>query len=151
MWENDKYRLCRRLKPEGTVDTENLGHIQCHCPVLQRPRIAVHHGIWRELNVAISQWSKEKNKNDDNLKWYFLSAISESDYCEWTFRRIMDHLGLFTELNGWSDEEFTHPMDSSEGPPEVPEDWAEKKGLHQEPEIRAPQSLPRGVQHSQTE
>ena len=71
MWENDDCHLCRRLKIEGTVDTESLGHAQCHCPALQRPRIAVHHGIWRELHVAISQWSKEKPQNDDNLEWGF--------------------------------------------------------------------------------
>ena len=65
----------------------------------------MHHGIWREINVAISRWSKKKNTNDNNLKWYFPSAISESEHCEWTFRRIMDHLGLFTELKGWSDKE----------------------------------------------
>ena len=29
------------------------------------------------------------------------SAISESDHCEWTFRRIADQIGLFTE---WSDQ-----------------------------------------------
>ena len=34
MWENDECRLCRRLKPESTVDTESLGHIQCHCKTL---------------------------------------------------------------------------------------------------------------------
>jgi len=32
-------------------------------------------------------------------------AISESDHCEWTFRRIIDHLGLFTELDNWYDQE----------------------------------------------
>ena len=53
--------------------------------------------------MAISRWSTEKNKNDDNLKWGS-SAISESDHCEWTFRRIMDHLGLFTEQDDWCDQ-----------------------------------------------
>ena len=87
MRDNDKCRLCRRLNPEGAVHAECLGHIQCHCPVLQKLRIAVHNGIWRELHVAISRWSTEKNKNDDNLKWGLLSAINESNHCEWTFRR----------------------------------------------------------------
>ena len=96
MWDNDECRLCRRLHSEGAVHAECPEHIQCYCPALQKPRIAVHHGIWRELHVTISRWSK-KNKNDDNLKWFFPSAISESDHCELTFRRTMDHLGLFTE------------------------------------------------------
>ena len=78
MWDNDECCLCRRLKTEGTVGTESLGNIQCHYSALQRPRIAVHHGIWRKLHVAISLWSKKKNnKNDDNTKWNFSSAISE--------------------------------------------------------------------------
>ena len=53
--------------------------------------------------MAISRWSTERNKKDDNLKWFFPSAICECDHCEWTFRRIMDHLGLFTALDDWSD------------------------------------------------
>ena len=55
--------------------------------------------------MAISRCSTEKNKKDDNLKWGFPSAISESDHFEWTFRCIMDHLGLFTERGDWSDRE----------------------------------------------
>ena len=81
MWENDECRLCRRLHPEGALHAENLGHIQCYCSALQKTRIAVHHGIWLELHVAISRWSTEKNKNDE-LKWFFPSAISESNHCE---------------------------------------------------------------------
>ena len=69
-----------------------FGHIQCHCPALQRPRIAVHHGIWRELDKAISRWSTEKNKKDDNLKWFFPSAVSDSDHDEWTFWRTVVYL-----------------------------------------------------------
>ena len=95
---NAAYHRGRRLNPEGAVHVECLGHIQCHCPALQKPRIAVHHGY--ELNVAMNKWSTEKNRNDDNLKWGFPLAISKSDHCEWTFRRTMDHFGLFTKLDG---------------------------------------------------
>ena len=49
--------------------------------------------------MAISRWSKEKNKKDDNLKWSFPSAVSDSDHHEWTFRRTVVHLGLVD----WSD------------------------------------------------
>ena len=68
--------------------------------LFRNPKIAVHHGIWREQHVAISRSSKKKNKNDDNLKWGFPLRINGSDHCEWTFRRLMDHLGLFTETAG---------------------------------------------------
>jgi len=60
----------------------------------------VHHGIWRELHADISKWSTEKDKSDEP-KWSFPSSISESDHCEWSFRRIIEHIGLFTE---WSDQ-----------------------------------------------
>jgi hypothetical protein len=47
--ENNKCRLFKRLHPDVTPWLESLGHIQARCPVLRKPRIAVHHGIWREL------------------------------------------------------------------------------------------------------
>jgi len=77
-----------------SVKPKHFGHIQSHCPALQRPRIAVHHGIWRELHKAISRWSTEKNNKDDDLKWFFPSAVSDSDHDEWSFRRTVVHLGL---------------------------------------------------------
>ena len=43
--------------------------------------------------MAISRWSTEKNKKDDNLKWFFPSAVSDSDHDEWTFRRTVVCLG----------------------------------------------------------
>lgn len=100
MRDSDECRLCKRLYPDRAAHAESLGHIQCYCPALQRPRIAVHHGIWRELHADISKWSTEKDKSDEP-KWSFPSAISESDHCEWSFRRIIEHIGLFTE---WSDQ-----------------------------------------------
>jgi len=57
--DNNECRLCKRLHPEVTPWLESLGHIQARCPALQRPRIAVHHGIWRELLTAISRNSVE--------------------------------------------------------------------------------------------
>ena len=94
MQDNDECRLCKRLHPERIAFSECLGHIQSQCLSLQRPRIAVHHGIWRELHKAISRWSTEKNSKDDDLKWVFPSAVSDSDHDEWSFRRTVVHLGL---------------------------------------------------------
>ena len=99
MQDNDECRLCKRLHPERIAFSECLGHIQSQCPSLQRPRIAVHHGIWRELHKAISRWSSVKNNKDDNLKWFFPSAVSDSDHDEWSFRRIAVHLGLVDHGN----------------------------------------------------
>ena len=47
--DKDECRLCKRFHPEVTPWLESLGHIQARCPALQKPIIAVHHGIWREL------------------------------------------------------------------------------------------------------
>jgi len=43
--DNDECRLCKRLHPEVTPWPESLCHIQARCPALQKPRIALHHGI----------------------------------------------------------------------------------------------------------
>jgi len=54
--ENNKCRLYTRLHPDVTPWPESLrGYIQARCPALRKPRIAVHHGIWRELLTAISK------------------------------------------------------------------------------------------------
>jgi len=91
--DSDECRLCRGLHPEATPWPGSLGHIQA----LQKPRIAVHHGIWRELLTAISRNSVESH-DDGNRKWYFLSAVSEATNDEWTVRQILVHLGLFSGI-----------------------------------------------------
>jgi len=45
-----KCRLCEknykeRNIPEPPDTVESVGHIQCYCPAVQLPRIAIHHGI----------------------------------------------------------------------------------------------------------
>ena len=60
-----KCRLCEKYYKENNRDppdsVESVGHIQCYCPVLQLPRIAIHHGIWRELMFSIRKSSTELN------------------------------------------------------------------------------------------
>ena len=68
------------------------------CPALRKSRIAVHHGIWRELLIAISRNSVETH-NDSERKWYFPSAVSEATHDEWTVRQILIHLGLFSGIS----------------------------------------------------
>jgi len=76
---------------------ESLGHIQARCPALQKPRITVHHGIWRELLTAISRNSAASN-DDGERKWYFPSAVDEAAHDKWTVREILVHLGLFSGI-----------------------------------------------------
>jgi len=93
----DKCKLCKHLHPEVTPWPETRGHIQARCPALQKPRIAVHHGIWRELLTAISRNSVESH-DDGKRKWYFPSAISLDTLDEWTVRQILVHPGLFSGI-----------------------------------------------------
>jgi len=68
-----------------------------------KPRIAVHHGIWRELLTAISRKSLETH-DDVERNWYFPSAVSEATHDEWTVRQILAHLGLFSGIRRLNDE-----------------------------------------------
>ena len=95
--ESDECRLCKRLHLEVTPWPESLSHIQARCPALQKPRIAVHHRIWRDLLIAISRNSVDSH-DDGTRKWYFPSAVSEDTHDEWTVRQILVHLGLFTDI-----------------------------------------------------
>jgi len=72
---------------------ESLGHIQARCPALQKPRIAVHHGIWRGLLTVISRNSLESH-DDGKMKLYFPLAVSKATHDEWTVRQILVHLCL---------------------------------------------------------
>ena len=102
--ENDDCRLCKRPHPDVAPWPESLGyglesrsHIQPRCPVLQKPRITVHRGIWRELLTAISRNSLETH-DDGEKKCYFPSAVSEATHDKWTFRQILVHLGLISGI-----------------------------------------------------
>ena len=61
--DSNEFRLCKRLHPEVTPWPESLSHVQARCPALQKPRITVHHGIWRELLTSISRNSMESHDN----------------------------------------------------------------------------------------
>jgi len=76
-------------------------NIKCTCDArysaLQKPRIAVHHGIWCELFTAISRNSVE-SRDDSKRKLYFPSAVSEATHDEWTVHQILVHLSLFAGI-----------------------------------------------------
>jgi len=76
--ENDE---CKRIFPGVTAWQESQGHLQARCSVLTKPRITVHHGIWRELQTAISQYSTETHDGGDE-KWGFPSAVNEATHIE---------------------------------------------------------------------
>jgi len=62
------YREKKRRDPPNLI--ENVRHIQCYCPVLQLSRIAIHHGIWRELMFSIRKSSTELNDTSEP-RWHF--------------------------------------------------------------------------------
>jgi len=59
--EEDEYRQCKSLYPEQDAFLECLGHIQGYFKALQKLRIAVHHGIWRDLIMNIGKESLEES------------------------------------------------------------------------------------------
>jgi len=62
--ESEECRLCKALHPNQPAIAECLGHIQGYCKALQKPRIAVHHGIWRDLIRHIGKQSLEEHEAD---------------------------------------------------------------------------------------
>jgi len=96
--EEDECRLCKALYPERTAFSECLGHIQGHCKALQKPRIAVHHGIWRDLIMRIGKQSLEENE-DGSRKWAFPTSTSTTQHEEWEMREILEHMGLMINTN----------------------------------------------------
>ena len=75
-----KCRLCEKYYrerniPEPPDSVESVGHIQCYCPALQLPRIAIHHGICWELMFSIRKSSTELNDASEP-RWHFPSDLS---------------------------------------------------------------------------
>jgi len=93
--EDDECRLCKVLHPNLPAFPECLGHIQGYCKALQKPRIAVHHGIWRDLLMHISRQSLEKNE-DGSRVWTFPTTVNAAKHEEWEMRDILVHIGLMT-------------------------------------------------------
>jgi len=104
--ESDECKLCKRLHLDIAPWLESLGHIQARCPVLWKPRIAVHLGIWRQLLTAISRNSLETH-DDGEKKGFFPSTVSEAIHNEWTVRQILVHLGLFSTIRRLEEEVAT--------------------------------------------
>ena len=58
-------------------------------------RIAVHHGIWRDLIMHNGKQSPEENE-DGSRKWAFPTSTSAVKHEEWEMREILAHMGLMT-------------------------------------------------------
>jgi len=60
--EKGECRLCKAHYPDLPAFSECLGHKHGYCKALQEPRIAVHHGIFRDLIVHIGKQLLEVNE-----------------------------------------------------------------------------------------
>jgi len=73
--DSNECRLCKSLYPKQPAFSEYLGHIQGYCKALQKPRIAMHHGIWRDLILHIGKQSLEEHE-DGSWIWMFSTSVS---------------------------------------------------------------------------
>jgi len=46
-------KILQRKKTDPPDSIERVRHMKFYCPALQRPQIAIHHGIWRKLMFSI--------------------------------------------------------------------------------------------------
>jgi len=97
-----KRRLCEKYNKEKNIygppdSVESVGHIQCYCPALQLPQIAIHHGIWRQLMLSMRKSSTEL-KEALEPRWYFPLALSPEAHAEWGLYKILECMGLHVIL-----------------------------------------------------
>ena len=69
----------RKNGPPDSI--ESVGHIQCYCPALHLPRIAIHHGIWRELMYSIRKSPTKQNDAKEPV-WQFPPTLSPEAHAE---------------------------------------------------------------------
>jgi len=65
--ESEECRLCKALYPKQPAFAECLGHIQGYCNALKKPRIAVQHGIWRDMIRHIGKQSLEEHEDGSRI------------------------------------------------------------------------------------
>ena len=93
--ESEECGLCKSLYPKQPAFAECLGHIQGYCKDLQKTRIAVHHGIWRDLIRHIGKQSLEEHEDRSRI-WTFPTSVSAVKYEEREMREILTHMRLMT-------------------------------------------------------
>ncbi len=69
-----------------------MGNIQSRCKALEKPRIAAHHMIWREILLQLLSLSGDEG---DENKWVVPSAVSTETHKELNIRQLLHHLGFF--------------------------------------------------------
>jgi len=124
--ESEECRLCKALYPNQPAFAECLGHIRGYCKALQKPRIAAHHGIWRDLIRHIGKQSLEEHEEGSRI-WTFPTSVSAVKHEEWEMREILAHMGLMTDtqvsrsdaareitsfhvtMGYWDDDDLTDP------------------------------------------
>ena len=70
-----------------------MGHIQSRCKALERPRIAAHHAIWRELLSLLARYSLAKAP-DGTSRWTFPTSLGEDLHKEWDVTDILRATGV---------------------------------------------------------
>jgi len=85
--------ICKALYPKQPAFAECLGHIQGYYKALQKPRIAEHHGIWRDQIRHIGKQSLEEHEDRSRI-WTFPTSASAVKHEEWHMREILTHIGL---------------------------------------------------------
>ena len=94
--ESDECRLCKSLYPEQPAFSECLGHIKGYCKALQKPRIAVHHGIWTDLIRRIGKQSLEEHEDGSwNMDLSHIRQCRQARGVE--IGEILRHMGLMRD------------------------------------------------------
>ena len=70
-----------------------MGHVQSRCKALERPRIAAHHAIWRELLSLLARYSLAKAP-DGTSRWTFPTSLGEDLHKEWDVTDILRATGV---------------------------------------------------------
>jgi len=96
--ESEECILCKALYLKQPAFAESLGHIQGYRKALQKPKIAVHHGIWRDLIRHIGKQSLEEHKDGSRI-WTFPTSVSAVKHEEWEMREILTHMDLMTNTH----------------------------------------------------
>jgi len=92
--KSEECRLCKAYSKQLAF-AECREQIQGYCKALQKPRIAVHHGIWRDLIRHIGKQSLEEHEDESRI-WTFPISVSAVKHEEWELTKILTRMGLMT-------------------------------------------------------
>jgi len=85
----------------GAPDSvESVGHIQCYCPALQKPHIAINHRIWSELMFSIRKSSTEMVDASTVLNAWITIARASARYALSGVRGVPRAKGAAARVDG---------------------------------------------------